>query len=86
MKLKQADRKVVARLMQQHEGLDIVAGADAGKTRTMAYPVSDKGRVSWWKQVAMTSPGESGRRHHWAAVVRANRPANATAIVQSLLD
>ena len=81
MKLKASERKTLARLVEQHDGLPV--GPIKGKT--MAYPVWSKGRVSWWRQGAMVVERD-GRAYHAAGVARATRPANAVAILQTLLD
>ncbi len=88
MKLTKKEARNVRVLAAQHDGLDVLASAAgiARGDRSVAYPVENRGRVGWFKQVCHLAGRETGRNHWVAAVVRANRPANAVAILRALED
>ena len=87
MKLTKKEAGSVRTLAAQHDGLDVLSSARgiSRADRSVAYPVENRGRVGWFRQVcAVSEPRESGRRYHYAAVVRARRPANAVAVLRAL--
>lgn len=87
MKLTNAEKKSLARLTAQHDGLDVLPNArGVGRNdRSMAYPVEHRGRIGWFRQVCLLSPpGETGRRYWSPAVIRSRRPANAVAVLRAL--
>ena len=87
MKFTKSQIKSFNRLVAQHDGLDILPNARGipRGDRSAAYPVENRGRVGWFRQVcAVSAPTETGRRYHYAAVVRARRPANAAAVLRAL--